>query len=86
MCGIAGFFGRGDRTDLSAMVSALSHRGPDDEGVFVDPDRPAHFGHRRLTIRDAEGGAQPMWNEDHSVAIVFNGEIYNNVVLRDELE
>jgi asparagine synthase (glutamine-hydrolysing) len=86
MCGIAGFFGRGDGDDLAAMLRAEIHRGPDDEGRYADPDLPLRLGFRRLTIRDATGGAQPMWNEDHSVAIVFNGEIYNHVELRDELE
>jgi asparagine synthase (glutamine-hydrolysing) len=86
MCGIAGFFGRGGVDDLVAMVRAQLHRGPDQEGIYADPELPAFFGHRRLTIRDTEGGAQPMWNEDHVVVVVFNGEIYNHVELRDELE
>lgn len=86
MCGIAGFFGRGDSDDLAAMVQAEFHRGPDHEGLYVDPGLPLYLGFRRLIIRDAAGGAQPMWNEDQSVAIVFNGEIYNHVELRGELE
>jgi asparagine synthase (glutamine-hydrolysing) len=86
MCGIAGFFGRGDGNDLVAMVRAEVHRGPDDEGLFADPALPMFLGFRRLTIRDAAGGTQPMWNEDGSVAVVFNGEIYNHVELRRELE
>jgi asparagine synthase (glutamine-hydrolysing) len=86
MCGIAGFFGRGDSDDLAAMVRAEIHRGPDDEGFFVASGLPLYLGFRRLMIRDSAGGAQPMWNEDHSVAIVFNGEIYNHVELRGELE
>ncbi len=86
MCGIAGFFGQGTKDDLVAMVRAQRHRGPDEEGLYVDPELPLFLGHRRLTIRDAQGGAQPMWNEDRSVCVVFNGEIYNHVELRRELE
>jgi asparagine synthase (glutamine-hydrolysing) len=86
MCGIAGFFGAGTSDDLAAMVRAELHRGPDDEGLFAATELPLFLGFRRLTIRDAEGGAQPMWNDDRSVGIVFNGEIYNHVELRAELE
>ncbi len=86
MCGVAGFFGRGDRDDLAAMVRAEIHRGPDDEGLYADPALPLFFGFRRLAIRDIAGGTQPMWNEDNSVAVVFNGEIYNHVELREELQ
>src|SRR5262249_12663779 len=86
MCGIAGFYGRGDTSDVIAMARAVAHRGPDDEGIYADPQRPLFLGHRRLTIRDAPGGSQPMWNEDHSVCVIFNGEIYNHVELRSELE
>src|SRR5579859_2419466 len=86
MCGIAGFFGCGDSADLGAMMGALVHRGPDDEGSYADPSLRLHLGFRRLVIRDAAGGAQPMWNEDHTVAVVFNGEIYNHVELRQELQ
>jgi asparagine synthase (glutamine-hydrolysing) len=66
------------------MTSAISHRGPDGEGRFVD--REVGLGHRRLSIIDVEGGAQPIGNEDGSLQIVFNGEIYNFVELRKELE
>jgi asparagine synthase (glutamine-hydrolysing) len=86
MCGIAGFIGAGDRSDLAAMMSALVHRGPDGQGVYADPDLPAFLGHRRLSIIDIEGGHQPMWNEDGRLGIVFNGEIYNHADLRKELE
>lgn len=85
MCGIAGFAGTGDRDDLAAMTAALRHRGPDGEGLFSDPQMPAHLGHCRLAIIDIAGGSQPMWNEDHTVGIVFNGEIYNHAELRERL-
>lgn len=86
MCGIAGFVGAGGRGDLEAMIASLRHRGPDGEGVYVDPERGVFLGHRRLAILDIEGGAQPMWNEDGGVGVVFNGEIYNHRELRVSLE
>jgi asparagine synthase (glutamine-hydrolysing) len=86
MCGIAGFAGGGDRGDLRAMTDALAHRGPDGEGAYVDAETGVHLGHRRLVVIDPEGGGQPMWNEDGSVAVVYNGEIYNAGELRRELE
>lgn len=86
MCGIAGFVGAGDRDDLRAITDALVHRGPDGEGLFIDPGTGVHLGHRRLAIIDIGGGAQPMWNEDGTVGIVYNGEIYNHAALRLELE
>ena len=86
MCGLAGFAGIGDRGDLHAMVAALTHRGPDGEGTYVDPDHRVYLGHRRLAILDIEGGAQPMWSADRQVGVIFNGEIYNHAELRDELE
>jgi asparagine synthase (glutamine-hydrolysing) len=86
MCGIAGFVGSGDRNDLIAMTSAQVHRGPDENGYYVDNELPVFLGHQRLSIRDAAGGTQPMWNEDNTVCVIFNGEIYNHVELRRELE
>jgi asparagine synthase (glutamine-hydrolysing) len=86
MCGLAGFAGEGSRADLTRMTRALQHRGPDGEGFFVDPETGTHLGHRRLAILDIDGGRQPMWNEDDSVCIVFNGEIYNHRELRNELQ
>lgn len=84
MCGIAGFVGRTDRAVLEQMVGALVHRGPDDEGVWVNPE--AGIGMRRLSIIDLAGGHQPMSNEDGSLHIVFNGEIYNHRDLHENLE
>src|SRR3984957_1803866 len=86
MCGIAGFVGRGDRSDLRAMTAALVHRGPDDDGHYHDPATAVFLGFRRLAIVDLGGGAQPMWNEDGRVGVVYNGEIYNHLELRAELE
>jgi asparagine synthase (glutamine-hydrolysing) len=66
------------------MCGAMTHRGPDDEGRFVEG--PVAIGMRRLSIIDIKGGGQPIFNEDESVAVVFNGEIYNFRELRRELE
>jgi asparagine synthase (glutamine-hydrolysing) len=85
MCGIAGFVGPGDAMDLAAMTEAVRHRGPDGEGSYVDHKARVFLGHRRLAIVDLAGGAQPMWNEDDSVCVVSNGEIYNHAELRGEL-
>jgi asparagine synthase (glutamine-hydrolysing) len=88
MCGFCGIFDPSgspiDGNILGRMTSAINHRGPDGHGRFVD--REIGLGHRRLSIIDVEGGAQPIGNEDGSLQIVFNGEIYNFVELREELE
>jgi asparagine synthase (glutamine-hydrolysing) len=86
MCGIAGFWGAGDEAGIRAMTNALAHRGPDGFGYHIDEDARIFLGHRRLAIIDIGGGTQPMWNEDQSVGVVFNGEIYNHVELRRLLE
>ena len=89
MCGIVGIV-RLDPNDtvdearLMQMRDVLHHRGPDDEGLWVEG--PVGLGHRRLAIVDVAGGHQPMANEDQTVWIVFNGEIYNHAALRPELE
>src|SRR4051794_393888 len=80
MCGIAGIFeaGRDTRVDpdlVMKMTDTLYHRGPDDEGLYCAPG--IGLGFRRLSIIDLEGGHQPLSNEDGTVWIVFNGEIYN---------
>ena len=85
MCGIAGFVGPGDRGHLIAMTRALEHRGPDGEGIYEDESAHVFFGHRRLAIVDLVGGYQPMANEDHTILVIFNGEIYNHATLRKEL-
>ncbi|HMI95498.1 MAG TPA: hypothetical protein VK479_03235, partial [Micropepsaceae bacterium] len=89
MCGIAGIFdlagpGPVDRRLLTAMTNAIAHRGPDGAGYHLDPG--VGLGHRRLAIIDVAHGQQPMFNEDGSVAIVYNGEIYNFQELVPELQ
>ena len=92
MCGIAGFVGRVEGSaaglGLRAMAAAVQHRGPDDEGFFesslADGQRVG-LAHRRLSIIDLALGHQPLGNEDGSVQIVFNGEVYNFAALRAEL-
>lgn len=86
MCGIAGFVGEGGRADLEGMTARLTHRGPDAEGFFADAKNGVHLGHRRLSIIDLSGGAQPMPTADGKQVIVFNGEIYNHLELRAELQ
>lgn len=88
MCGIAGIvhYDREhavDREAIAAMIRAMVHRGPDDAGIYLD--RFIGMGHRRLSIVDRSAGHQPMCNEDGTVWITFNGEIYNYPELRDEL-
>ncbi|HEV3167714.1 MAG TPA: asparagine synthetase B, partial [Isosphaeraceae bacterium] len=88
MCGIAGIVDfRGyavGREVLEGMCDRLLHRGPDDQGIFLDRD--VGLGQRRLSIIDPSSGRQPMSNEDGSVWVIFNGEIYNFRELRAELE
>ncbi len=84
MCGIAGFIlPHPDHLVLAQMLSVLRHRGPDDAGTCFDEH--AALGHARLSIIDVAGGHQPMQNEDGSLTIVFNGEIFNYVELRESL-
>src|SRR5688572_31887128 len=88
MCGIAGYWTPEDDTHsrrdlLEGMVGALRHRGPDDEGFHVSSR--AGIGMTRLSIIDVGGGHQPISNEDGSVTVVCNGEIYNHEELRREL-
>ena len=78
MCGIAGFVlldQPAQRARVQAMCDQIRHRGPDDEGLYID--RGCAIGMRRLSIIDLSTGHQPISNEDGSVWIVFNGEIYN---------
>jgi asparagine synthase (glutamine-hydrolysing) len=83
MCGIAGYLGPGTPDGLAAMLPLLKHRGPDGEGMHIEPG--VGLGMTRLAIIDAAGGRQPMTNEDESVWLVFNGEIYNFRELRSLL-
>jgi asparagine synthase (glutamine-hydrolysing) len=89
MCGICGMValdheGRADARLVQAMADSIRHRGPDDEGLYAGGQ--AALGHRRLSIIDLAGGKQPIGNEDGTVWIVFNGEIYNFRELRRDLE
>jgi asparagine synthase (glutamine-hydrolysing) len=88
MCGICGVLDLRDKAfparEMEAMSAALHHRGPDDHGIFFS--EPASLGFRRLSIVDLAGGKQPMTNEDSTIWIVFNGEIYNHRELRPMLE
>ena len=88
MCGICGFLnagpGRPDARVLAAMVDAISHRGPDERGTHCEG--PVGLGHARLSIIDLSCGQQPMHNAGRTLCITFNGEIYNYVELRNDLE
>ena len=86
MCGIAGFVGSGGLATLQAMMDRLVHRGPDGEGAYEEPESQVLLGHRRLAVIDLDYGAQPMWDADRQIGIVYNGEIYNHASLRQELE
>jgi asparagine synthase (glutamine-hydrolysing) len=86
MCGILGFQGDFDASALQAGLRAISHRGPDDGGTFVDTTARVGLGHARLSIIDLSPlGHQPMVSDDGRVQLVFNGEIYNYRELRQEL-
>ena len=88
MCGIAGYMdlrgeGRIDREILVRMADTITYRGPDSAGYFVADN--AGFGFRRLSIIDLVSGDQPIYNEDRSLVLICNGEIYNYLELKDEL-
>src|SRR5919198_5951137 len=87
MCGIAGkvdWEGRVDETTIARMCAAIEHRGPDSRGIHVEPG--VGLGIQRLRVIDLETGDQPIYNEDRSIAVVLNGEIYNYRELRRDLE
>ena len=88
MCGICGIYSpvaaRIDRTILENMTQSMSHRGPDGTGFYVS--ERVGFGHRRLSIIDLKDGAQPMGNKEGTLQLVFNGEIYNYVELRESMK
>lgn len=91
MCGICGVYdlsgqGRGGLAKVRAMCAAIQHRGPDGDGFYAPSDQPSlAMGMRRLSIIDVAGSDQPLYNEDRSIALVFNGEIYNYKELRRAL-
>src|SRR6266436_1970843 len=89
MCGICGQFNFGQqrpvvRQDIERMANSIAHRGPDDEGYYING--PLGFGFRRLSIIDLDGGHQPMSDPEQSVWLIFNGEIYNYLELRSQLK
>lgn len=93
MCGIVGFFNYNGSSNhisldlLHRMTEKIQHRGPDDAGIFFSADYKVGFGFRRLAIVDLSvAGHQPMTNEDESIWLVFNGEIYNHLDIRSDLE
>ena len=90
MCGIAGVVASARGADVTALIerltAGLTHRGPDGSGFYFARGRSVCLGHRRLSIVDVEGGKQPMANEDETVWVVLNGELYNHVEIRRELE
>jgi asparagine synthase (glutamine-hydrolysing) len=83
MCGITGFSGKRDKGLLARMNQTLLPRGPDDQGFYGDGKM--NLAMRRLSIVDVKGGSQPLSNEDATLWIVFNGEIYNHQPLRQDL-
>ncbi len=85
MCGYVGFTNtiKDDGSVLTQMMDKIVHRGPDSDGKYLDDD--IALGFRRLSIIDLEQGSQPLFNEDKSLVLLFNGEIYNYPVLREEL-
>jgi asparagine synthase (glutamine-hydrolysing) len=86
MCGIVGIFG-GDLNSLNSANSLISHRGPDDDGIYINRTLNIGLGHRRLSILDTSSfGHQPMFSDDGKLVLVFNGEIYNYKELRSDLK
>ena len=85
LCGVLNFDGETpvDREALAAMTATLQNRGPDDLGYYLEG--PAGLGHRRLSIIDLETGHQPLANEDKTIWIVYNGELYNYPEIRNNL-
>jgi asparagine synthase (glutamine-hydrolysing) len=89
MCGIAGILNLLSKNCVSEdvilrMISILNHRGPEESGVYFDHD--IHMGHSRLSIIGLEKGTQPIFNQDESLCIVYNGEVFNYIELRSMLE
>ncbi len=86
MCGIVGEWSRWgvSENSLERALATIQHRGPDDQGLWAENE--IGLGMRRLSIIDLAGGQQPIWNENHTCCIVYNGELYNFLDLRPELE
>lgn len=86
MCGICGTYGSCESPLIRNMCEIMGHRGPDDEGVYLDRAAGIALGVKRLSIIDLETGHQPIHNEDETIRLVLNGEIYNYMTLRDALQ
>jgi asparagine synthase (glutamine-hydrolysing) len=84
MCGICGIAGKREETQIRRMTGIMEHRGPDDEGFYIDDD--ISLGVKRLAIIDLKTGNQPIFNEKRDMVVILNGEIYNFKELRKELE
>ena len=86
MCGITGFVNKKDNKDkiIKKMADKIAHRGPDGEGYYINDN--VALAHRRLSIIDLSTGSQPMFNANKDLVIVFNGEIYNYLEIKDELK
>ena len=86
MCGIVGFASNEENKGIiiKKMTDRIIHRGPDQEGYYID--EKIALGHRRLSIIDLENGTQPMYSQNKNLVVIFNGEIYNYIELREELE
>jgi asparagine synthase (glutamine-hydrolysing) len=84
MCGIGGFIGFKDEELIKQMSESMKHRGPDGDGFYIDGH--VSLMNRRLAIIDRKGGDQPIYNEDKTVVVVYNGEIYNYLEIKNELE
>jgi asparagine synthase (glutamine-hydrolysing) len=89
MCGLAGIIQREEKIDftaMQAMTTALAHRGPDGEGIWINPKGQVGLGHRRLSIVDLSPAASQPWLLENRYAIIHNGEIYNYKELRRQLQ
>ena len=93
MCGLVGFLYNKDKVDseissqLLSMTRSISHRGPDDDGFWIDEKSRVALGHRRLSVLDlSSAGHQPMHSKSGRYVIAFNGEIYNHLNLRERLD
>jgi len=85
MCGFVGYISKdkNKKKQIKLMADIIKHRGPDSDGYYTDDN--IALGFRRLSIIDLNNGSQPIYNEDKSMVIVFNGEIYNHEEIREDL-
>ena len=89
MCGINGFFSltKFDKNNIFMMNECINHRGPDDDGVFIENNKDYFLalGMKRLSIIDLDSGSQPIFSDDKNIMIFFNGEIYNYLSLKNNM-